>query len=100
MNEQIYLIKQGNSTSTATGEFTRTETRKQVFAELMSVKRNEFYQASASGFKPEISFKIYDFEYNGEQLVEYNNVKYKVYRTYNSQKEDMIELICTTYAGD
>jgi SPP1 family predicted phage head-tail adaptor len=64
-----------------------------IFANKKSVRQSEFYQAAAVGLKPEITFEIHPYEYNGECMLEYNGKTYNVIRTYEVTGEVM-ELIC------
>ena len=41
---------------------------------------------------------MYSFEYSGEEEVEYNNVRYAVYRTYQVN-QDLMELYLEQKAG-
>lgn len=64
-----------------------------VYATPKSVTYNEFYQATANGFKADIVFEMYSFEYSGQETVEYREEEYEVLRTYQKSK-DRIELTC------
>ena len=53
----------------------------------------EFYQAAATGLKPEIKFVLTDYlDYEGEKLVRYEDGVYHVLRTYRNGQE--LELTC------
>lgn len=92
MNEVILLIKQTRSTD-AYGDPVISEASRQVFCRIDSVGMREFYQAAATGFKPEIKFILADYlEHQGEQTVEYAGVVYHILRTYRKGRE--LELIC------
>ena len=71
----------------------RTETKRQVFADELSVGQTEFYQAAAVGLKPELKFEILAFEYQGEKILEYNSKQYEIKRTYKKGL-DKLELTC------
>lgn len=60
---------------------------------IKSVGRNEFYNAAVAGLKPEISFIIKNYEYDGQTELVHQDVTYKVVRTYATGIEDL-ELIC------
>ena len=81
------------------GSYLPKEGKRKVLSSISSVRQNEFYQAQASGLKPEIVFKIRSFEYKGEEVVVYNNNKYDVIRTYNTL-DGIIEIVCTEKLGD
>ena len=84
MNEIIKLI----AITETTDEYGRqsiVESVRQIFAEVRSITQSEFYQAAATGLKPEYKFVIADYlDYQGEQFVEYNSVRYSVKRTYRT----------------
>ncbi|MFS0864123.1 phage head closure protein [Fredinandcohnia sp. 179-A 10B2 NHS] len=75
------------------GDSISAETKKQVFANKKSIRQSEFYQAQATGLKPEMMFEIRYSEYNDEQKIEYNNKTYNVIRAY-TKNEEILELIC------
>lgn len=68
-------------------------TDRTVYADVESVGMNEFFTAKTAGLEPEVRFVLTDYsEYHGERLVEWENVKYRVIRTYVSAYK--IELTC------
>ncbi|MFR2777139.1 MAG: phage head closure protein [Intestinibacter bartlettii] len=69
-----------------------------VFCEVKSISRTEFYQAAQSGMKPGAAFIIYLFEYDNQDTVIYNDVEYKVIKTYKINEND-IELTCERVIG-
>ena len=75
------------------GNQTTIEIKTVVYCGLKSIGRTEFYNAVANGLKPEMVFNINKFEYSGEQLVECEEKRYKVIRTYSENFEE-IELTC------
>lgn len=78
------------------GDIIDNKSYTEVFGKKKSIKQNEFYQAQASGFKPELKFEINSFEYNNEKFVRYNNKEYRVIRTY----EVSLDKIEITLEGD
>ena len=63
-------------------------TRRDVFAEPVSIGLKEFYQAHAVGLQPELKFKLADYlDYEGERYVEYNGQTYRVLRIYRTGQE-------------
>lgn len=78
------------------GDAVYTEKKTTVFAEMLSIGMNEFYQAMSAGVKPELKFKLTDFhDYHNEEEVVYENMRYKVLRTYRADTE----LEITVYGG-
>lgn len=76
------------------GDVISNKNSRKVLAYVTSIKQNEFYQAQANGFKPELTFICRSFEYKGEELVNYNGKEYKLIRTYD-KGDGTIELVCT-----
>lgn len=69
---------------------------KEIFAEVLSIGMQEFYQAQTEGFKPEIKFLISDyFDYDNQKEIIYGDFRYKVLRTY--RKGNGLEITC--YGG-
>jgi len=66
---------------------------RKILCGIKSIVRNEFYAAAQTGLKPEITFIVHNFEYNGEKEVEFEGQKYRVIRTYLASSEE-IELVC------
>lgn len=81
------------------GNQTPTETRKTVLCNVKSVGRNEFYSAATAGLRPSIVFVIHGYEYDGEQVVEFEGTRYNVIRTYSTDFEE-VELTCERVAAD
>lgn len=69
-----------------------------VFCEVKSISRTEFYQAAQSGMKPGAAFIIYGFEYDNQEFVRHNGIKYKVIKTYKINDNDL-ELTCEKVIG-
>jgi SPP1 family predicted phage head-tail adaptor len=75
------------------------ETETVILCGLKSVGRTEFYNAAVTGLRPEMVFVIHGYEYNGEQLVKFEGVRYRVIRTYAIDFEE-VELTCERVAAD
>ena len=59
-----------------------------------SIGQSEFYQSASVGFKPEIKLEAKLIDLSGVTHVKYNDVIYKILRTY--KKEDIVELTLTS----
>lgn len=70
-----------------------SETKTIILCDKKSVTRNEFYNASIAGLKPQVVFIVHGYEYNGETNVEFEGQRHKVIRTYQLNFEEM-EIIC------
>lgn len=80
------------------GEWEETRTETPVFADVESITMNEFYQAGLQGFKPEYRMAVWQSEYSGEELLEYNGKTFNVYRTYR-RDDGRVELYVNEKKG-
>ncbi|MCL9634655.1 phage head closure protein [Bacillus zanthoxyli] len=100
-DEVIYLIKQGEETQNEEGfPIPAQDTKRDVFANEKSIRGNEFYIASQSGYTLEAMFEVHSLDYEGETLVEYESKRYKVVRTYERKQDEITELICRAYGSE
>lgn len=81
------------------GQWTEERTETEVFALVESVSMSEFYQAGMQGFKPEFKMTVWMNEYNGQNLIEYKDKTYTVYRSYR-RDDGRMELYVTERKGD
>ncbi len=92
------VVELGNATETETlGEITSTYTWRTVFANKKGVRQSEFYQASATGLKPELVFVVRSEEYSNDERLKHNNKEYAIVRTYD--KGETTEITVQTYVG-
>lgn len=75
------------------GDTVTVETSRTVYADKRSVRAAEFYQAHATGLRPEMMFVVRYDEYQGEPVLEYGGKRYNIIRTYSKNGEE-IELVC------
>ena len=80
------------------GQEASKETKRDVFCNVSSITRNEWFEAAKSGFQPQLRITMLRYDYQNERIVEFKGVRYAVYRTYESQKE-LIELYLEDPAG-
>jgi len=92
-NAIIYLISIVDSVNDL-GDTIKTPTKREVYADRLSVNQSEFYQAAATGLKPELKFEIQVAEYRGEPMLEYDTKTYTIIRTYNKGL-DKLEITCS-----
>lgn len=93
MRDKVYLISTVINTNSI-GDLIETKTETLIFAEVKSVRQSEFYQAAASGLRPELMFVIRTDEYASHPKLKYNNVEYTIIRVYN-RPDKMTELTCS-----
>jgi SPP1 family predicted phage head-tail adaptor len=96
--EKIALIST-EYTQDDLGEWTETQTKTEVFAMVNSVTMSEFYNAGLQGFKPDFRFTVWMNEYADQELVEYKDKIYSVYRTYR-RDDGRIELYVNEKKGE
>lgn len=75
-----------------------TETTREVFCEVDSVGRSDFYQAQQSGLDLSYVFVTDAANYQGERELEYNGERYAVTRTY-LRDGDKLEIYAGTAVG-
>lgn len=79
---KISLISILNTSADSIGQVVITEQSTDVYADITSISQSEFMQAGQIGLKPDLRFDIWETEYNGETILEYNSIRYSIYRTY------------------
>nr|DAK86787.1 MAG TPA: head closure knob [Caudoviricetes sp.] len=96
-DEQIKLLGEETTVNIPGQGREKKQTERTVFAKVLSIGMNEFYQAQSTGLKPELKFEIADYlDYKNEKELVYNKVKYQVLRTYRKNKR---QLEITVYGG-
>ena len=96
-SDVIYLVSI-NQYQDARGVWQKTEQKRQVYASVESCTASEFFDGGRNGLKPEYTMSMFMYDYDDEDIVEYNDVRYAVYRTYKA-KNDIIELHVQKKAG-
>ena len=84
-------------TTTSLGMEESTEVLRDVYAEVSSITQTEFYAARDTQIKPEYRFRVFFGDYNGEEILEYQNKRYGIYRTFRSG--DYMELYAERKVG-
>lgn len=79
------------------GYSTDTNTGTNVFANVKSVGRNEFYGAMANGIKVDILFEIHVEDWGNQTQVEYSSKVYDILKSYQKGL-GIVELTCTDKA--
>jgi SPP1 family predicted phage head-tail adaptor len=74
------------------GDIISAPIERMVFANKKSIRQSEFYQAQATGLKPELTFEIHVTEYADEESLVYKEKTYNIIRTF--EKGEKLELIC------
>lgn len=94
-NEQITLLKTKDKLD-ADGYKVGIEILEssEVFAEVKSITREEYFRAMQCGVSAVIAFSVNRDEYDIHDTVCYNGEHYNVYRAYSNNVYDM-ELMCS-----
>lgn len=96
-SEVITLISETRSKNKY-GVDETSEIGREVFVNVQSVSRQEFFDAGQAGMQPSYEFVMFGPDYMGEKIVEYKGIRYTVYRTY-ARKDDSLELYVEERAG-
>lgn len=81
------------------GVIRETITSRQVFCQVNSVSRAEFFGGGRNGLNPEYKFTIFAADYEGESICEFQGNSYTIYRTYRIPDSDTIELYAERRGG-
>lgn len=74
------------------------EVETEIFVDVKSVTRSEFYTAQQAGYDPQIVFEMADYyDYDNQPLIKYEDVVYKIIRTYRTNVS--LQLVCQHYDG-
>jgi len=60
------------------GDSVETETKRTVFAAVLTYRNKDYYEALSSGLKPSINFAINRHEYDGEETIEHEGKRYRI----------------------
>lgn len=65
--------------------------KRKVYVDVASVSSSEFFEGGRNGLRPVYRFTIFRYDYENEDVIEYNGTFYSIYRTY-VKEYDQIEL--------
>lgn len=77
----------------------KTPSTRDVFCQVESVTRMEFYDAGRNGLNPEFKFTVFAGDYAGESVCRFRGLQYSVYRTYYIPGTDYLELTVQREGG-
>ena len=92
-SDTVDLIAETSDTNDMADPVT-VESSRTVFANRKSIRQTEFYQAAATGLRPEWMFEVRSMEYGGESKLRHEGRDYSIIRTY-SRNGEIMELICS-----
>lgn len=80
------------------GRPVKTPSKRDVFCQVDSVTRQEFFEGGRNGLNPEYRVRMFFADYDGEIVVGYKGQTYSVYRVYKG-RSDIIELYIERKGG-
>lgn len=93
----IYLVS-NSQTQNEYGVFVDNYTERKVYCEVSSISQSEWFEGGRNGLNPQYRFRLFRYDYNGEEVVKYDGEYYSVYRTYIDRNE-VIDLYCEKRKG-
>lgn len=81
------------------GVWRETFMPREVFCQVHSVTRSEFFQAGRNGLNPTFMFTVFQADYEGEEVCSFRGKDYSIYRTYLPANADYIELYAERKGG-
>lgn len=85
-------------TKDSIGNSVPTDIIEEIWGNVRSVSSSEFANSGEIGIKASLIFTIWENEYKDQELMEYNNQKYSIYRTY-MRTDGRIELYVEKKVG-
>ena len=74
------------------------ERQEEVFCHSLSVSLGAYHRYGEKGLKPDVILAVHELEYSGEEVLEYEGVRYAITHTYR-RDDGLIELTGTEKAG-
>ncbi len=96
-SEVITLVATTRSQD-AYGVWHEAETTHDVFCQVDSVTRSEFFEGGRNGLNPEFRFSLFIGDYNDERVLIFRGKRYGVYRTFFG-RNDVVELYAERKGG-
>lgn len=81
------------------GVMEETTTGRQIFCQVESVTRSEFFGGGRNGLNPQFKFLVFTGDYEGEPMCEFHGLTYTIYRTYHVPGTDQTELYVERRGG-
>ena len=81
------------------GVMVKETTKNKVFVKVSSVTSQEWFEGGRNGLNPQFRFEMFAHDYNDEEVIEYNNKQYTIYRTF-LKTVDTIELYTELRKGN
>lgn len=98
MDDILYLISEEPKTQDENGVWSSQEVKTMVYCRKRDITRAEFYGAGRNGLNPSLMFYVFNGDYHGERICEFQGNRYHIYRTYTGT-DDYTELYAERTAG-
>ena len=82
------------------GVMEETAYEKEIFCQVESITRQEFFEGGRNGLNPSFVFTIFAGDYNEDSVIVYKDKQYSVYRTYHVPGTDYLELYAERKGGN
>ena len=99
MLDSVLKLIQITHSQAADGTDKKAYSSKEVFCQVNSITRQEYFDGGRSGLRPQYQFTVFAADYEGESMCAYNGQSYAIYRTYRPEGSDYIELYAQTEGG-
>lgn len=93
-NNEIILIAKKITGQDKLKQNITEEVKTKLLCRKRSITRSEFYQANQAGIRPSLLVDIHSFEYENQELAEFDGKKYRIIKTYPVDLE-VLELTLT-----
>lgn len=80
------------------GVWHKNTTKRDIFCDVMSISRDEFFEGGRNGLNPAYRFDVFGPDYEGETMCEFEGQRYAIYRTYQT-RTDTLELYAQREGG-
>lgn len=77
----------------------KTQSKRKVYVGVSSVTGQEWFEGGRNGLNPQYRFTMFLYDYEGEDVIEFEGVAYTIYRTY-VRNQDEIELYVEKRKGN
>lgn len=95
---EVITLLSTTKTQNDFGVWEETVTSKDVFCQVDSVTRQEFFEGGRNGLNPEFRMTMFFGDYDGERELIYKGKPFSVYRTFHG-RTDTIELYVERKGG-
>ncbi len=95
---EVITLLSTTKTQNEFGVWVETPTNRDVFCQVDSVTRSEFFEGGRNGLNPQFRMTMFAGDYQEETMLAYKGKTYGIYRTYYG-KNDTVELYVERKGG-